>query len=172
MKTTLSLLLAFLFYQSAAQITISRMNNLKLETQIGEVEKILGQKLEPKGSEDNWVKHTEVISNGVPLRLGFVSLWDDKADAEVLKLWEISTISDQIKTLSGISVGDTMEELWDTYKNKFDISVWSVWDEKTQEYSKDEKYFDLMEPEEISIVRFSLKNGIITEITILINEGC
>ncbi len=173
MKKLFPLLLGLLFLSAQAQITTSRINDIRLNKTQEEIEKTIGQKLKLKSDEYDWLSYAEINHKGIQLKLGFVKLTTEEGTAENYTLYEIRTSSPNIKTLSGIGVGSSLDELWNTYKKDFNLSVWFLWDDDIQDISKKKRMFELTGLEEYTVIRFYLDNDKITEIVVAVSEdGC
>ncbi|MGB3453949.1 MAG: hypothetical protein WBA59_08980 [Moheibacter sp.] len=173
MKKLFPLLLGLLFLSAQAQITTGRINDIRLNKTQEEIEKTIGQKLKLKSDEYDWLSYAEINHKGIQLKLGFVKLTTEEGTAENYTLYEIRTSSPNIKTLSGIGVGSSLDELWNTYKKDFNLSVWFLWDDDIQDISKKKRMFELTGLEEYTVIRFYLDNDKITEIVVAVSEdGC
>ena len=153
-----------------AQISTTRMNDFRLRASLADVEKSVGHKLELAKKMDDWLYKTTVTQNGAEIELGFNQFTDENGQVRT-ELYEISTKSSAIKTLSKVGVGSSLDDLWKAYKN-YSISVWSTWDEKTEKYSTTERVFQLNDNDEGNALFFYLRNGIVYQILLSFNEGC
>lgn len=155
---------------SFAQISTQRMNDIRLRTKLSEVEKTVGQKLELAKKMDDWLYKTTVSHKGAELELGFNQFTDENGQVRI-ELYEISTTSTAIKTLSKVGVGSSLDDLWKAYKN-YSVSIWSTWDEKTEKYSTTERVFQLNDNDEGNALYFYLRNGVVYQIILTFFEGC
>lgn len=172
MRTSFILILLTSFMiSSQAQISISGMNGIKINQTKTEVEKLLGNKLELKPDANGYNYFTEIIKDGVPLRLSFVK-YDDEKEGSVYELYSISTESDKIKTLSGIGTGNSLEDLWNTYKDNYNISLYFYYDEDQEQIDKGKRAFVLSGINEDTIIYFYLKANKIYRIVVGLDEGC
>ncbi|MFA7616666.1 MAG: hypothetical protein WCY16_08830 [Weeksellaceae bacterium] len=173
MKTLFSLLFTLLLLSSQAQITTGRINDVRLNKTLEEIEQTIGQKLKLKSDEYDWLSYAEISHKGIQMKLGFVKRTNEEGTSENFILYEIRTSSHNIKTLSGIGVGSNLDDLWNTYKKDFNLSVWFLYDDEIQDISKKKRMFELTGLEEYTVIRFYLDNDKITEIVISISEdGC
>lgn len=173
MKKTFSLLFGLLFLSAQAQITTGRINDIRLNKTRDEIEKTIGQKLTPKADEYDWMSYAEISHNGIQMKLGFVKQTNEEGTSENYILYEIRTSSPNLKTLSGIGVGSSLDDLWNTYKKDFNLSVWFLYDDDIQDISKKKRMFELTGMEEYTVIRFYLDNDKITEIVVAVSEeGC
>jgi len=173
MKKTFSLLFALLFLSVQAQITTGRINDIRLNKTLDEIERTLDQKLKLKPDEYDWMSYTEINHNGIQMQLGFIKRSNEEGTSEDYILYEIRTSSPNVKTLSGIGVGNGIDDLWNTYKKDFNLSVWFIYDDEIQDISKKKRIFELIGIEEYTAIRFYLDNEKITEIVVLVSEnGC
>lgn len=173
MKKTFSLLFALLFLSVQAQITTGRINDIRLNKTLDEIERTLDQKLKLKPDEYDWMSYAEINHNGIQMQLGFIKRSNEEGTSEDYILYEIRTSSPNVKTLSGIGVGNSIDDLWNTYKKDFNLSVWFTYDDEIQDISKKKRIFELIGIEEYTAIRFYLDNEKITEIVVLVSEnGC
>ncbi|MGB6092263.1 MAG: hypothetical protein WBF83_00715 [Moheibacter sp.] len=101
-----------------------------------EIEQTIGQKLKLKSDEYDWLSYAEISHKGIQMKLGFVKRTNEEGTSENFILYEIRTSSHNIKTLSGIGVGSNLDDLWNTYKKDFNLSVWFLYDDEIQDISK------------------------------------
>lgn len=71
-------------------------------------------------------------------------------------LSSISTTSKNIKTLSGIGIGSTLEDLWKAYSSKYNVFL--------DKSNNNNREFRIDDRENGVILTFSLKNEIVTTI--------
>src|SRR5690554_2400392 len=172
LKTSISFFVIVLSFSLQAQITTTRMNEFNINDPLSKLEKILGKKLNLKADSYNWINYAEVDYKGIPMKLGFVRDTLVEGDVEEYRLYEIRTTSSDIKTLSGVGVGNSLEELWDTYKRDFNISLWFGLDELSGEVDRNNRIFELSGLEDLTVIWFFSKNGIVTEVVLSYYEGC
>jgi hypothetical protein len=173
MEKIFSLLFGLLLLSAQAQITTGRINDVRLSKTLDEIEKTLDQKLKLKSDEYDWMSYAEINHEGIQMRLGFVKQSNEEGTSENYILSEIRTSSPNIKTLSGIGVGSCLDDLWNTYKKDFNLSVWFLYDDDIQDISKKKRMFELTGMEEYTVIRFYLDNDKITEIVVAASEeGC
>lgn len=170
MKKSLFLLLLLISVISFAQISTTRMNEMRLNNTLQEVEKALGKKLEIAKKVDDYYYTIKINDKGSDFELSFVETTDDNGRTIYL-LHQIVTKSSNIKTLSKIGVGSSLDDLLRAYKN-YTISIWSSWDEKTEKTSKTNRTFQLSDHDFGSVIYFELVNDKVTEVTLGIFEGC
>ncbi len=153
-----------------AQISTTRMNDLKLGMTLSEAESKTGQSLELSKGEEDWAYNTKIIQKGTEFILRFIENSGDD-DSIHYSLYEIETSSENIKTLSKIGVGNTLDDLWKAYKN-YNISVWKSWDSETETYSERERIFQLEDLDAGTVLYFYLRNNKIYKISLNYFEGC
>ena len=157
-----------------AQITESGMNGLKISQTLQETEKMTGQKLKLKLSEEDWGHIATVRVQDAELKLVFIDINYDEGKPNYI-LFRISTQSTKIKTVKGMGVGNTLDELWNTYKNH-SISIWKDWAKEELKTKDNFRIFtvqasldDDLAPSEIS---FYLKNNKVYKVEVYLYEGC
>lgn len=160
-------LLSFLL---SAQISTTRMNDLRLGMSINETESLLGSPLELTKSENDWGYTTKISHNGTDFTIRFVENTNENGATDY-GLYEIETTSTNIKTLSKIGVGSSLDDLWKAYKN-YSISIWKSWDERTESYSNTERVFQLHDNDTATTIYFHLRNDKVYKILVTYFEGC
>ncbi len=155
---------------SFAQISTTRMNDIRIGSALTEVETALGKKLEISKKQDDWLYKTRINHKGSEFELGF-SEYMDENDQSKIELFEINTESASLKTLSKIGIGNSIDDLLKAYKN-YNISVWATWDESTENYSTTERVFQLNDYDAGTVLYFYLRNNKVYKITLSFFEGC
>lgn len=167
----LTLVVAFFLFQiSFAQISTTRMNEIRIKNTLSEVEKALGQKLEISKKLDDWLYKVTINDKGTEFQLSFTE-YTDESGKQIIELYEVSTQSKSIKTLSKLGVGSSIDDLWKAYKD-YNISIWNSWDEKTEKYSTTERTFQLHDYDAGTALYFQIRNGVVYEISLSFFEGC
>ncbi len=98
--------------------------------------------------------------------------YDETTVPEDIKLYSLSTKSSKFKTKSGLRVGSTKEELFIAYKDYPNFSVSCDRDGETGKPSKTKSYFTLDDLESGTRLHFILRNNIVIEVQIYLDEGC
>ena len=174
MKTQI-LLIALLFsILLPAQITESGMNGLKLNQTLQETEKITGQKINLKLSEEDWGHSASLKVKDADLKLIFINSNFDEGKPNYI-LFRISTQSTKIKTENGVGVGNTLDELWNAYKNH-SISIWKDWAKEELKTKDNFRIFtvqtSLDNESASSEISFYLKNNKVYKVEVYLYEGC
>lgn len=146
------------------------MNEIRLQSNLADIENALGQKLDLSKKLDEWFYSTKVTHNGSEFLLNFSEYSDENNQTQV-QLYEISTRSASVKTLSNIGVGSSLDDLWKAYKN-YNVSIWRMWDQKTEKYSTTDRVFQLNDHDAGTALYFYLRNDKVYEITLSFSEGC
>lgn len=170
MKKTFTILLFTASLTLSAQISTTRMNDLKLGMSLSEVESSLGKPLELTKGENDWGYVTKISNKGVEFSVRFIENQNENG-MTYYSLYEVETTSASVKTLSKVGVGSSLDDLWKAYKN-YSISVWKGWDEKTEKYSTTERVFQLQDNDASTVLYFYLKNDKIYKISLNYFEGC
>lgn len=170
MKKIFTLLTLGIFSFGIAQISTTRMNEMRLNNTLQQVEKALGQKLEITKTGDDWLFYVKVTDKGADFTLGFLESINESNSNELV-LYEIKTNSSEIKTLSKLGVGSSIDDLWKAYKN-YNISVWQMWDEIEDSNSKTDRVFNIQDHDAGTSLYFYLRNNKVYEIVIGVYEGC
>lgn len=170
MKQLFSGLLLFMAISVWAQISTTRMGDLYIETTKSEIEKKIGQKIQlTERKSDFRTGYDAVVTHkGVSYQLYFVSNPGGPAGEGGYLLSEISTQSTQIKTISGMGVGNTLDELWKTYKN-YNIAVTDYY---LNDGDQTERVFEFLDSDTVTTLAFHFKNGKVYKVSLIVNEGC
>ena len=151
-----------------AQVSTTRINDVKLGMSKTKLEKVIGQKIRLKLDENGYPDgETTFVSKGVTYRIYFNS-YDEN---NVYKIYSIKSSDSSLKTLSGIKIGSTLDELLSKYKD-LNISVYDGYDEKAEKRSKTTRYFQVEDYDAGTVLQFDLVNGKVTMFNVYYNEGC
>lgn len=170
MKSIFSILIFSAFLSLNAQISTTRMNDLRLGMSLTEVESALGKPLELTKGENDWGYVTTVSHKGADFFVRFTEN-QNESGMTYYSLYEVETTSIAVKTLSKIGIGSSLDDLWKAYKN-YSISVWKGWDEKTEKYSTTERVFQLQDNDASTVLYFYLRNDKVYKISLNYFEGC
>lgn len=150
MKTKIALVGFFLLsIVGFGQIYTTRMNELKIGMRPSEVLKLLGKK--PAAIVDEG--ETNITLKGIDYTIEIGSGYLSKTENDTY-LSSISTTSKNIKTLSGIGIGSTLEDLWKAYSSKYNVLL--------DKSNNNNREFRIDDRENGVILTFSLKNEIVT----------
>lgn len=170
MKKYITLLSLSVGLFAFAQISTSRMNEMRLGNELPAVEKALGKKLDIAKKIDDYFYTITTQDKGAEFHLSFIESENEK-EQPIYILHQITTKSKNIKTLSNIGIGSSLDDLWKAYRN-YSISLWNSWDEKTEKFSTKNRTFQLSDHELGSVIYFDLENDKVVEITVTLYEGC
>lgn len=170
MKKTFTILLFVASLALSAQISTTRMNDLKLGMSLSEVESKLGKPLELTKGENDYGYVTKISHKGADFSVRFIEN-QNESGMTYYSLYEVETTSSAVKTLSKVGIGSSLDDLWKAYKN-YSISIWKMWDEKTESYSTQERVFQLQDNDASTVLYFYLKNDKVYKISLNYNEGC
>lgn len=134
-----------------AQISTTRMNELKIGMRPFEVLKLLGEEIAAIVDEGETNVTLKGIDYTIEIRSGYLSKTENDT-----YLSSISTTSKNIKTLSGIGIGSTLEDLWKAYSSKYNVLL--------DKSNNNNREFRIDDRENGVILTFSLKNEIVTTI--------
>lgn len=152
MRTKIALLGFFLLsVVGFGQISTTRMNELKIGMRPSEVLKLLGNK--PVAIADE--NETKITLRGIDFTIEIRSGYLSKTENDTY-LSSISTRSKNIKTLSGIGIGSSLEDLWKAYSSKYNVLL--------DKSNNNNREFRIDDRENGVILSFSLKNEIVTTI--------
>jgi len=180
MKQKLIMLSMLIFVSSMAvgqdRLTVStmKMGPFKLQMNKQDVEKILNQKIVLAPGDDEYYKTADVNYKDYLLTFIFQSMTESN-NPDSLEVYSISTKDVRIKTLSGLGIGNTKQDLFNTYSDKYDISLFAtyIYNKATEMSEKvpGTRTFSLTDNELYTQLQFTLVNNFVTEITVSMNEG-
>lgn len=154
-----------------AQVSTTRINDVKLGMKLAELEKAIGQKLKLKMNENGYPDEPyTLVSKGVTYKISFTTNGEG-SDGEKFYVYMIKSTDSSLKTLSGIKIGSTLEELISKYKN-LNISIFDGYDDKTDKRTKAFRYFQVDDYDAGSMLQFYLVNDKVASFEVLYNEGC
>lgn len=170
MKTFISFFIFAVMISTNAQISTTRMNDLKLGMSLSDAEGVVGKPFELSKGENDWGYVTTISHKGAELKVMFTENRNEN-DMVYYSLYQIETTSSNIKTLSKIGVGSSLDDLWKAYKN-YSISVWKSWDSDNEKYSDNERVFQLQDNDASTVLYFYLRNDKVYKISLNYFEGC
>lgn len=169
MKTLLTSLILFLGLNLQAQISTTRMGDIYIGKSKATIEKAIGQKINLIETNNYSGQTIQVKHKGITYELTFANRNINDEPAIILR--ELATESTKIKTLSGMGVGNTLDDLWKTYKD-YRIGLYSEWDNETLRDSETDQFFQIFDYDQNTILQFMLKNEKVYKVSILLDEGC
>ncbi len=134
-----------------AQISTTRMNELKIGMRPADVLKMLGKK--PAAIADNSEMNIKV--NGIDYTIDIGNGYLSKTENDPY-IRSIGTESNKIKTLSGLGIGSNLEELWKAYSGKYNFFL-NKSENNFREFRIDDK-------DNCTMLIFRLKNEIVIKI--------
>lgn len=155
-----------------AQVSTTRINDIKLGMKLTELEKLTGQKFKIKLNEYGYPDgDITIVSKGITYKIGLTTNGEEGAGSSTLTVYTIKSSDSSLKTLSGIKVGSTLDELLSKYKN-LNISIYDGYDDKTDKRTKAFRYFNIEDQDTGSTLQFYLVNDKVTSFDVMYNEGC
>ena len=154
-----------------AQVSTTRINDIKLGMKLSELEKLTGQKFKLKLNEYGYPEgDLTIVSKGVTYKVGLTSNGDGNG-ANNLSVYSVKSTDSSLKTLSGIKIGSTLDELISKYKN-LNISIYDGYDDVSGNRTKSFRYFNVDDHDTGSMLQFKLVNGKVSSFDVMYNEGC
>ncbi len=152
MRTKITLL-GFFFFSIIGfdQISTMRMYELKIGMRPSEILKLLGNKPVAIADESETNITLKGIDYIIEIRSGYLSKTENDT-----YLSSISTTSKNIKTLSGIGVGSSLDNLWYVYATKYNVLL--------NKSNNNYREFKIDDNENGVILTFYLSNEIVTKI--------
>lgn len=163
---------------SAQKISTTRMGDFQIDMSQSEVEKLIGKPVILKNDENDpaqtWGNYAQFTHQNVSYKAYFYPHEED--DVISYKINSIETTSSNIKTLSGLGVGSSLDNLWKAYKN-YDVCHHKEWVEteggEGYERSKTLSVFTLTDNDNQRVLSFHIKNQKVYKIVISeAYEGC
>ncbi|MCA4783117.1 hypothetical protein IF125_12775 [Empedobacter stercoris] len=171
MKNILFILALIVGITTQAQVSTTRINDIKLGMKLSELEKLTGQKFKLKLNEYGYPDgDLTIVSKGITYKVGLTQNGESNG-ADNLTIYMIKSSDSSLKTLSGIKIGSTLDELLSKYKN-LNIEIFDGYDEKTEKRTKAFRYFNIEDYHNASILQFYLVNDKVVSFDVMYNEGC
>ncbi|HEY4539171.1 MAG TPA: hypothetical protein VIG94_04050 [Faecalibacter sp.] len=171
MKIKSLLLMLFCCIAVNAQVSTTRINEFRLGMKKSELEKIVGKTISVKLNEGYPMETSHVVYKGIVYEVNFSKAYDDNGNE--LKDFTIYSVTSQdrtLKTLSGISIGSSFDEVLNKYKNN-NISIYDSWTENSTR-DKSTRLFSINDDEAGTQLILTIKNGRVSEFYVSYNEGC
>ena len=172
MKLFLLMLCLPLSVAHAQDATLStlRIGEFKHGMTLSEVQALTEKPL--RNGKDEYGNDIKVATyQGERITLSGLPLVESGATDES-KVYGLSTKSSKFRTKNGLGVGSTKDELFDAYKNYPSFSVGRVWDNKTQKTSTTDTYFELEDGDSGTRLQFEMRNNVVIEVSVYMDEGC
>ena len=120
-----------------AQVSTTRINDIKIGAKKSEIEKIIGKKVNVKLNEYGYSDTpTSIVYKGMVYEVYFTPGYDENGnELKDLVSTTITANHSSLKTLSGITIGSSLNDLVDKYKD-YNIKIYDGYDEKTEQSSK------------------------------------
>lgn len=138
---------------ASAQISTTRMNDLKIGMSSSEILKLQGNQPAAIADDTEFKLKHKGIEFTVFVGEGYLSTEEGSA-----YLKSIATTSKAIKTISGLGVGSSLDDLWKAYSDKYTILLNKSIDNLRE--------FTIEDEQNGTRLSFSLKNEIVTKIEI------
>jgi hypothetical protein len=152
-----------------AQVSTTRINDIKLGMSKTELEKAIGQKIKLQLNENGYPDgESTVVSKGITYKVVFSS---DGESGNNFKVYTVKSSDSSLKTLSGIKIGSSLDELLSKYKN-LNISIYDGYEDKSGNRTKAFRYFNVEDYDAGTILQFKLVNGKVSSFDVMYNEGC
>ena len=155
---------------SFAQVSTTRINDFRLGDKISDLEKIIGKPIHLNLEDGYQTSPGYVIHKGVVYEVYFNPAYDDNGQQlDEYTLYSVRSKDKTLKTLSGIKVGSTFDELLNKFKD-YNIEISDSWDDNGNR-TKTERLFTINDYDAGTYLVFTLKNGKVTEFYVSYNEG-
>ena len=174
-KLTLFCLLFFgAIFLSAQNFELStlRMGEFTINMKDKALEKIAKTKL-PAFNGDNYFRTLKTQYFGQPLEITVLQGVTENGEyALESTIYSLTTKSKKFRTKSGLGIGSTKAELLEAYRNFPNLKVAQVYEDQTDSFSKSNSNVILQDFEAGTALSFTLKNNIVVEVSVYVNEGC
>ena len=124
----------------------------------------------PLQTFDQYEKSNKVNYNGESVNVIMMDQYIGENQPTQRQIYVIKTRSPKFKTKSGMGVGNTRDQLIDTYRNYPNFSVNQYKDENNK--ATQQVFFSLNDDDAGTYLTFILENNIVVEISVGMNEGC
>lgn len=171
MKKLISLFTIFCSSLIFAQVSTTRMNDFKIGMNKSEIEKVIGKKINLKMPNGYQEEPANVVYKGIVYEVYFMNSYDDNGnELQDMQLASVKSKDKSLKTLSGIGVGNTLNELIEKYKDH-NIEISDSWDDNGNR-TKATRHFTINDYDAGTYLVMTLKNGKVVEFYVSYHEGC
>lgn len=158
---------ASLYAQDNFELSTMRVGAYKVLMTDKQADSVQGSPLRRNNEADNEVV---VMYAGQPLKVYFYENYNEEGKQDGYYVYRISTTSKKFKTKSGMGVGNSYDELISAYKNYPNFSVYQGWNENGEK-ALSERYLTLHDYDAGTSLQFKLVNGVVAEVSAMIEEG-
>ncbi len=168
-KLSIFLFLVFcqLFFAQNFEISTLRIGDFKIFMPKTEADKIAKKGLQ---TFEDYEKTNKVSLNGENVDVTLMDQWIDDNKPMQKQIYALKTKSSKFKTKSGMGVGNTRDQLIETYRNYTNFEVHQYKDENSKTDIK--SFFTLKDYDAGTYLTFVMENNIVVEIMVGMNEGC
>lgn len=168
-KFSLLLLLGFCQFFLAQNFEIStlRIGAFKVFMSKTEADKIAKKDLQ---IFEDYQKTNKVNLYGENVDVILMDQWIGENKPMAKQIYVIKTKSSKFKTKSGMGVGNTRDQLIDTYRNYPNFEMHQYKDENGK--MDKQSFFSLTDFDAGTYLTFTLENNVVVEIAVGMNEGC
>jgi hypothetical protein len=157
----------------AATVSMNGIGDIKIGMKKAEVEKLTGQpvKFLKLLRKEDWDRDTiHIVYKDITYQLVFDKDYITPNNNSFI-VYEVISSSAQLKTKSGISIGDDKLKIVDTYKD-YMIQIMPAYEKDYTTKSKTRSTLWLYGDESGKVIIFYLENGKVTGFSVMYNEGC
>lgn len=163
-----------LFAQQTVNWDIStlRIGEFKLMMKESEAVSLARKPLQVPSESDPYQGTTIVKYNNELINVTLGEHYTDVQNGNSMSVTELSTKSTKFRTRSGIGVGSSREELWNTYKDFSRIEIFKPYDTNGERIATD-RNFSIYDEDAGTTLTFVLRDDKVVEIRVSIAyEGC
>jgi len=150
---------------TAFMLTPDGLGELRMGLSVAEVEKVLGGKITLMNKDPEvWIDSAEIKYKEEPTTLFFDRRYktDETFD---LVLGGLKTTSPKIKTRAGVGVGSDKEDIWEAYREGYDMNLYRDYEDTTYTArSKTRSFIYVTTGEGDNSILFSLVNNKVTKL--------
>lgn len=166
------LMINFLSAQQNFELSTLRMGDFTVHMKDKALEKVSKTKL-PVFNGENYFRTMKTKYFGQPLEITVLQSVTDQGEyAMESTIYSLMTKSKSFRTKSGMGVGSTKAQLLETYKNFPNLKVSQTYEDQTNSFSKIYSTFILQDFDAGTVLSFNLKNNVVVEVSVYVNEGC
>ena len=171
MKNYITLLAFVLSTLTFAQVSTTRMNDFKIGMKKSDLEKIIDKTIQVKLNEGYPSEASHVVFKGIVYEVYFNKSYDDNGnELKDYTIYSITSRDRTLKTLSGITIGSSFDEVLNKYKNN-NISIYDSWNEDSTR-DKSTRMFSIDDYDAGTQLVITIKSGKVTEFYVSYKEGC
>jgi hypothetical protein len=178
MKPTLTFMLLLFFFFGIAQtatttVSMAGIGDVKVGMKKADLEKLLNSPIQLKNllKKEDWSRDTvNCTYKNIPMQVVFDKSYVDENKSDIV-VWEVKSSGPQLKTRSGIGIGDDKYKIISTYEG-YTIYIMPEYENNYTTKSKNKSTIWLHGDDSGMVIIFYLTDNKVTAICVTYNEGC